>query len=162
MRNPSYYIVNGITFYRLFAAPIMVLLIISGQHHIFKWLLAFSFFTDGIDGTLARRFKVSSAFGSRLDSIADDLTITAGLIGMAVFSPGFFRQALVPFGILFILFVLQIILAYIRYGRFTSFHTYGAKIAALLQGGFLILFFFFHNPFIFCFTWLLLLRVWNY
>jgi len=37
-------------------------------------------------------------------------------------------------------------LAIKRYGRQTSFHTYGAKLAALVQGVFLILFFFLPKP----------------
>jgi phosphatidylglycerophosphate synthase len=151
MRSRSYYIVNGLTLYRLFAAPVLVLFVFLRQPEIFKWLLALSFFTDGIDGTLARHYKVSSEYGSRLDSIADDLTITAGLIAMAVFKPDLFHLALIPFGILFLLFVLQMIMALIRYKRFTSFHTYGAKLAALLQGFFLILLFFLPDPLYFLF-----------
>jgi CDP-diacylglycerol--glycerol-3-phosphate 3-phosphatidyltransferase len=146
MRSRFYYIVNGLTLYRLFSAPVLVLFVFLRQPEIFKWLLALSFFTDGLDGTLARRYKVSSEYGSRLDSIADDLTITAGLIGMAVFKPLLFHDALIPFLILFLLFILQMILALVRYRRFTSFHTYGAKIAALLQGVFLILLFFLSEP----------------
>jgi len=151
MRSRSYYIVNGLTFYRLFAAPVLVLFTFLRQPEVFKWLLALSFFTDGIDGTLARHYKVSSEYGSRLDSIADDLTITAGLIGMAVFKPSLFQVALIPFVILFLLFILQMIMALARYNRLTSFHTYGAKLAALLQGTFLILLFFLPEPVYFLF-----------
>ncbi len=99
----SYYIVNGLTLYRLFSAPILVLFALLRQPETFKWLLALSFLTDGIDGTLARRYKVSSEYGSRLDSIADDLTIVAGLVGMAVFKPDLISNALIPFLILFLL-----------------------------------------------------------
>ena len=37
-------------------------------------------------------------------------------------------------------------MALVRYGKISSFHTYLAKIAALLQGGFLILLFFLPEP----------------
>jgi len=146
MHKRTYYIVNGITFYRLMAAPVMGIFIFCREVEIFKWLLAVSFLTDAIDGTLARRYKVNSLFGSRLDSIADDLTITAGVLGMLIFKPLFFKQVLVPLLLLFIIFILQMVLAYRRYGRLTSFHTYGAKVAALLQGVFLILLFFLPQP----------------
>ncbi len=43
------------------------------------------------------------------------------------------------------------ILALVRYRRLTSFHTYGAKTAALLQGIFLILLFFLPQPVYFLF-----------
>jgi len=40
---------------------------------------------------------------------------------------------------------LQIVMAFIRYGKLTSFHTYLAKFAAVLQAVFLILFFFLND-----------------
>lgn len=146
MNKYSYYFVNGITVYRLIAAPVLVLLIFNRQPDLFKWLLGFSFFTDLIDGWLARRYKVNSALGAKLDSIADDLTVVAGITGVIVLKPEFFKQQMVLVILLGALFMLQIILALIRYGKISSFHTYTAKIAALLQGSFLILFFFLPEP----------------
>jgi len=48
--------------------------------------------------------------------------------------------------ILLFLYLLQIVLALIRYGKISGFHTYAAKIAAVLQGAFLLLFFFLPKP----------------
>jgi phosphatidylglycerophosphate synthase len=146
MKKNSYYIVNGITLYRLMAAPVLVLLIFTHQLNVFKWLLAISFFTDLIDGWLARRFKATSILGARLDSIADDLTIVAGMVAVVVLKPAFLKQQMVFFIILFALFVIQIMLALLRYGKVSSFHTYSAKLAALMQGSFFILLFFLPQP----------------
>jgi phosphatidylglycerophosphate synthase len=146
MHKQSYYIINGITIYRIIAAPFLVLLIIFHQVHIFKWLLAVSFFTDAIDGYLARRYKVTSILGARLDSIGDDLTVAAGITGMIVFNPDFFQSQLPVLLVLLGLFAIQIVLAFIRYRKMTTFHTYGAKLAAVAQGIFLILFFFTPQP----------------
>lgn len=142
MHKQSYYIVNGITFYRVVAAPFLFLLIIYHELVLFKWFLGISFFTDAIDGYLARRYKVVSVLGSKLDSIGDDLTIAAGLTGMFVFHPGFIEKEMIFILLLLVLFVLQNILAFVRYRKMTNFHTYGAKIAAICQGVFLLLFFF--------------------
>jgi CDP-diacylglycerol--glycerol-3-phosphate 3-phosphatidyltransferase len=87
MRRYSHQIVNALTFYRILAAPILLLLIISHRPEVFKWLLAISFFTDAIDGYLARRYKVNSVLGARLDSIGDDLTVAVGVIGIIAFKP---------------------------------------------------------------------------
>src|SRR5688500_17955370 len=92
MEKTSYYIINGITVYRLIMAPVLVVLIFSHQVNLFKWLLAVSFFTDLIDGWLARRYKVTSVWGARLDSIADDLTMIAGIVAAAVLKPAFFDR----------------------------------------------------------------------
>ena len=142
----SYKIVNGITIYRLLAAPLLVVLILTGRTEEFKWLLALSFLTDAIDGYLSRRYKVTSILGSKLDSIADDLTITAAIVGILVFKPELIRHELVLVGVLLGLFILQATVALIRYRKMTSFHTYMAKIAAVSQGIFLIMLFFLPEP----------------
>ena len=146
MHRRSFYMVNGITLYRMIAAALLLVLIISRQPEIFKWLIAISFFTDAVDGYLARRFKVNSVWGAKLDSIADDLTIAVAIVGMIVFKPGFLRQEITIVILLLILFVLQTSLAFARYGKMSSFHTYSAKAAAIVQGIFLILLFFLDNP----------------
>ena len=58
--HASYYTINAITMYRLVSSPFLLLLAIMGHHVWFKWLIAFSFFTDAIDGPLPRRYHVTS------------------------------------------------------------------------------------------------------
>ena len=113
---------------------------------MFKWFLTVSFFTDSIDGYLARKYKVASIVGSKLDSIGDDLTIVAAIAGMLVFKLQFIKDHMVIIAVLLALLILQNIFALIRYGKVTSFHTYLAKIAAVFQGVFLILVFFLPAP----------------
>jgi len=104
--------------------------------------LAISFFTDLIDGFLARKFKITSILGSRLDSIGDDLTVLSGIIGLFAFRFSFLKEEVWAMSLLLALFVAQNILAFIKYKKITSFHTYLAKTAAIFQGIFLILIFF--------------------
>ncbi|HEY9177561.1 MAG TPA: CDP-alcohol phosphatidyltransferase family protein [Flavipsychrobacter sp.] len=146
MQKPSYYLINGITAYRLVAAFFLTYLVFTEQVDIFKWMLAISFFTDAIDGFLARWYKVTSIMGARLDSIADDLTILVAVFGVVRLRPEFVQQELVLIITLVALLVAQTIMALIRYGKISSFHTYLAKIAAVLQGSFLILLFFLSEP----------------
>jgi phosphatidylglycerophosphate synthase len=81
MKKNSYYIINGITLYRLIAAPFLLILAFLKETDVFKWLLAVSFFTDAIDGYLARKYKVVSVMGAKLDSWGDDLTVIAATVG---------------------------------------------------------------------------------
>ena len=142
----SYYIINGITLYRIITFPLLIYFIIIDRQDIFKWLLACSFFTDAIDGVLARKFLVTSLFGAKIDSIGDDLTVLAGLIGMIVFKPEFLREEYILILVVIVLFLIQLTLALVKYRKITTFHTYSAKVAAILQGSFLILFFFLPEP----------------
>jgi cardiolipin synthase len=143
--------INAITKYRIIVAPILMVLIFTAQFELFKWLLMFSFFTDLIDGYLARKYKVVSIHGARLDSIGDDLTVLAAVIGLFAFRSEFVRKEYAVLMVLFSLFVFQTIFALIRYKKMTSFHTYLAKTAALLQGLFFILIFLLPEPLCFLF-----------
>ena len=143
MPKKSYYIINGITAYRLVTFPVLIVLLLTDRVDIFRWMLGISFFTDAIDGWLSRRFGTTSVFGSRLDSIGDDLTVLAGIIGVLVVDPGFLWDRWVSVAILLGLLLVQVSYALLRYGKLTSFHTYLAKLAAVAQGVFLLAFFFF-------------------
>lgn len=147
----AWYVINGITVYRIVAAPFLLILLFNGQVGIFKWLLALCFFTDLIDGFLARKFKVASVLGTRLDSVGDDLTVLVAMIGLFVLKIDFVKQQQYIFILLLILFIIESGYALKRYGKMTGFHTWLAKTAALLQGVFLLLVFFTDKPSMFLF-----------
>ncbi|MFM2139053.1 MAG: hypothetical protein RJA57_1360 [Bacteroidota bacterium] len=149
MRSPhriSYYLVNGITAYRVITAPLLLVLLYLGQFNGFRWLLVVSFFTDAIDGFLARRFRVTSTFGTRLDSLGDDLTVVAGALGLLVVHPAYTKAHWPELALLVVLFLVESVMAVRRYGKMSGFHTYAAKAAAILQGVFLILSCFLSSP----------------
>jgi len=146
MQKPQFYIINGITLYRLAIAPVLIILVLYNRPDIYKWLLPLSFFTDAIDGYFARKFNVTSIMGAKLDSIADDFTIVAAMTGIIVFKQEFLKQELLLILSLLGLFIFQIILALFRYKKISSFHTYGAKLAFIFQGCFIILLFFLPDP----------------
>lgn len=146
MEKVSYKIISGITLYRIIVAPVLLTLIFTGELDLFKWLLPVSFFTDLIDGYLARKYGVTSILGARLDSIGDDLTVFVAIIALFVFKIQFLKDEILIVAIMLVLLVLQNIIALIRYGKVSSFHTYLAKVAALLQGIFLIFFFLLSEP----------------
>lgn len=142
----SYYIINAITLYRIVTVPLLLWLLFTGQYAVFKWGIALSFFTDLIDGFLARTFRVTSVAGTKLDSIGDDLTVAVALTGLIVIFPGFVREHSSILIVLLVVFLIQLGYSMIRYGRMSNFHTWLAKTAALLQGCFLILCFFTGDP----------------
>ncbi len=142
----AWYVINGITLYRIVAAPFLLVLLYLGHYSLFKWLLGLSFFTDLIDGFLARKYKVTSILGTKLDSIGDDLTVLVGVVGLFVIYPAFIKEQKIIFIVMLVLFVVQVSFAFARYGKMTNFHTWLAKIAALLQGIFLLTTFFLEEP----------------
>lgn len=135
-------IVNLITLYRIVTFPLLLVFLFMGSLEMFRWFLLASFFTDAIDGTLARRYQATSVLGARLDSIGDDLTVLAAAAGLFVFEFGFVKDVLAWLIILFAVFLIQVVSSLIRYGKISSFHTYLAKIAAVVTALFLLSVFF--------------------
>lgn len=138
--------VNGITCYRIIAAPALLWLIFDNQLQLFKWLLLISFLSDAVDGFLARRYQVVSMMGSRLDSVGDDLTVGVAVIGLLKWNLDFILDHWIWVALLCFLFSLHLVMALLRYGKMTAFHTYMAKAAAVLQAIFLLASFFFSPP----------------
>jgi len=91
---------NLITLFRIFLAPIIVVLLISplGVNALITaavFLLAAG--TDWLDGRLARRYKQVTALGTLLDPIADKLLVMAALVSLVSLQkvPGLVVVALV-------------------------------------------------------------------
>jgi len=137
--------INLVTLYRIFTFPVLLYLLYVNNFELFKWMLGLSFLTDAIDGQLARTFKVNSIFGARLDSIGDDLTVLAGAIGLVYTKSDFLLEQIPLLISVFFVFVWQTVYALIKYKKPSAYHTYLAKIAAVLQGLFLLSVFFFES-----------------
>jgi len=130
--------VDWISFYRILAAPFLLVLLWLDNRETFTWFLLISYFTDMVDGFLARKFKISSARGSQLDSFGDQVTFVIGILGLFIFENGFVIQNIFLILISFTPYVIQMIIAYVKYGKATAFHTYLAKLSALIQGTFIL------------------------
>jgi CDP-diacylglycerol--glycerol-3-phosphate 3-phosphatidyltransferase len=130
--------VSSITLYRIIAAPLLLILFFLNYVNSFKILLAVSFFTDLMDGYLARKFKANSVIGSLLDSVGDDLTMFVAIIALFIKYSDFVNGHYFIIAFLFSLFSMHIIVSIIYFGKVSNFHTYAAKLAAILQGVFLL------------------------
>jgi len=136
-------IADWFSFYRIAAVPFLLTLIWWNEREIFTWLLLVSYSTDAIDGFLARKLKITSARGSQLDSYGDQMTLVVGLIGLIQFEPYFMKENYPLILVAFVPYILQMILAFKKYGKATAFHTYLAKLSAVIQGVFILWLLFF-------------------
>lgn len=134
----NYNLADWFSFYRIAIAPVLLLIVYLGHRELFTWLLLISFSTDTLDGYLARRLKITSARGSQLDSIGDQITLIVGVVGLFVFEPVFMYGKITLLLLVFIPYFVQMIIAFVKYGKATAFHTYFAKLSALLQGVFIL------------------------
>ena len=144
----NYNIADWFSFYRIFAAPFLLVLIWFDERLIFSWLLLLSYLTDAIDGYLARKLKITSARGSQLDSFGDQVTLAVGLIGLFYFESNFIKTNFLLILVAFIPYVIQMIIAYVKYSKATAFHTYLAKLSAIVQSVFILWALFFSPEYI--------------
>lgn len=141
----NFNIADWFSFYRILAAPVLAVLIWQDLRLVFSWFLLISYSTDALDGFLARKLNIVSARGSQLDSMGDQITLIIGLVGLYWFETQFIKDNLTLIIIAFIPYIIQMIIAYIKYGKATAFHTYLAKFSAIVQSVF-ILWALFFNP----------------
>jgi cardiolipin synthase len=74
---------NVISMVRLALVPVFAVLIVAGHDEWALAVLAFSGFTDWLDGVLARRLNQVTRLGQVLDPAADRLFILVTLLGLA-------------------------------------------------------------------------------
>jgi CDP-diacylglycerol--glycerol-3-phosphate 3-phosphatidyltransferase len=134
----NFNIADWFSFYRIAAAPFLILILFLNERELFTWLLLISYCTDALDGYLARKLKITSPRGSQLDSFGDQITLIVGLLGLLVFESDFIRKNLLIILLAFIPYILQMVLAYVKYQKATAFHTYLAKLSAILQSIFIL------------------------
>ncbi len=112
--------------------------VVMRRVELFKWLLLACLLSDILDGLIARAFHLTSKLGATLDSIADMLTWSIGLLGLMVFQRpfvyGHYRELLV----VVVLYVVEIVASLGRYGKLSSFHTLMARVAAYAAGIFVM------------------------
>jgi len=129
---------NLITSYRLLMVPVILYFVISGQEKLFAIFLVINLLSDIIDGYIARRFKMTSEIGAKLDSFADNFNYVLAFIGLFIFKMDDLRPHLVSFIIFTGMLVLTVIVPLIKFRKFPSFHLYTTKIGGYIQGFFFV------------------------
>lgn len=84
---------NGLTLLRLLLAVFILWSVLQGHTARAWWAILAAGLSDLLDGLLARALKAESAFGQRLDPIADKAVVTAALLPIA---SAYFGQVAMP------------------------------------------------------------------
>ncbi|MFK8067779.1 MAG: CDP-alcohol phosphatidyltransferase family protein [Gammaproteobacteria bacterium] len=127
------YIPNILSVLRLLTVPLLIFFSYKGYPTIFLALLTFSFITDALDGAIARKFNLQSSLGAKLDSVADfavylAIPVCAWLLWPEVIWQEKFYVAAVVCSI-----VLPVLIGLLKFGSYTSYHTWLTKIAAVFM-----------------------------
>ncbi|HEY8160015.1 MAG TPA: CDP-alcohol phosphatidyltransferase family protein [Methylobacter sp.] len=121
---------NLLTGFRFVAAPVLLWLAWNGHGIAFMGLLAITFLTDLLDGVAARLTGQVTPFGATLDSWADVITYLTIAICCWWLWPEVVSRELFYVGLIVASCLLPALAGILKFGRFTSYHTWGVKIAA--------------------------------
>jgi CDP-diacylglycerol--glycerol-3-phosphate 3-phosphatidyltransferase len=133
-KEPLLTIPNALSALRLVLAPVLLYLAWTGQPTPFLVVLVISLLSDLCDGWFARRFNQATQLGTLLDSYGDLATYMIvplcawWLWPELIRREGWYAAAVVA------AYVFPIALGYLKYGRLTAYHTYGAKLSAIVVG----------------------------
>lgn len=123
---------NLISVTRLACTPVLAWMAARGMEQAFSWLLVAALASDALDGLLARAFSWTSRLGSLFDSVADAILMLIAAYGVWVFHPYVFDDYGIAIWAVIVLWAIQHLLAFIRYGRPASFHTRLVRLAVMV------------------------------
>lgn len=129
---------NGLSLLRLVLAPVLLALAVGGLAKAFLVTLVVAFATDAADGFLARRFGAVSERGARLDSRADLATWLVLPPAFWLLQPDLLAAEIAWIGLAGAGLLSASVVAFLRFGRIPSYHTWGAKLAAVSLAGALV------------------------
>ena len=132
MQRNIYSIPNLLSFLRLGLVPVLVGLAYTSKPMVFLWVLAVALLSDVLDGYLARKLNQASELGARLDSWGDVLTYGCMIFGLHQLWPEIFTAQADYLLAAVVFFTLPVAIALSKFGSYPSYHTWGAKLAALL------------------------------
>ena len=126
---------------RLLLIPLLVSLAWNGNSQLFLFCLIVSLFSDLADGFLARMLKQTSEVGAKLDSWADLATCLTLPVCAWWLWPEVIREEAAWLIAGLASYVGAILFGFLKFGRLTSYHTWGAKLAAMLLGAAVLMLF---------------------
>jgi CDP-diacylglycerol--glycerol-3-phosphate 3-phosphatidyltransferase len=132
---------NALSLFRIAMLPVLGALAWQGAATLFLCGLAASLLSDGIDGFVARRSGAVTPLGARLDSLGDLVTFGSLPLFAWWLWPEILRAEQVALAIAVCAYLAPIAVGWLRFGRLTSYHTWGAKTTAVWMGAALFVLF---------------------
>ena len=131
-REDIYNLPNLVSLIRILMAPVLFYFAINQQPYWFIGTLLFAEFTDVLDGFLARTLNQITEMGSHLDSWGDFVIYATIAICAWILWPDILQRELLYFVIIVLSFTLPVIIGYIKFHQFTSYHTWSVKLAVVV------------------------------
>jgi phosphatidylglycerophosphate synthase len=123
---------------RLLLVPVVLALALLGLPFWTGMALLAGGLTDVLDGAIARRRNIVTAYGSRLDSIADTLMEISAAAALLLLRPDIFTTHPFILGAWIAIEASWIILGWIKFRRIADLHLYLTKAGGVLAYAFIV------------------------
>lgn len=120
---------NLISLIRILMAPVLIYYAYTQQPYWYLGMLIFTVFTDVLDGFLARTLHQITKTGSHLDSWGDFVIYNTMALCAWILWPDILQRELLYILIIVSSFIMPAIIGFIKFHRFTSYHTWAVKVA---------------------------------
>ena len=138
-----------LSLFRIAAAPFLLLSGWFGRADLFFILFGLMLLSDALDGFIARMLDQTSELGAKLDSYGDMATYLSTPIAAWWLWPDIIREELYYIIGVVTVYLLPAVFSFAKFGELASYHTWSAKISAVLMGGGIMLLFGFENSTLF-------------
>lgn len=121
---------NQLTAIRFLAVPVMWVFAFRG--HLI-WLgigLIICLISDLLDGPAARRLNQTTQFGSKFDSVSDQMLQLSALIWLILLMPEIFSENLILSLTAIFIYLASLLVGLIKFRRLANLHLYLSKVAA--------------------------------
>jgi len=126
---------------RIVLVPVLLALAWGNHSETFLVCFILSLLTDVSDGLLARRLNQATELGARLDSWGDLLTCLALPLCGWWLRPEVVQQEALWLGLGIASYLVAVLAGVLKFMRLTSYHTWAAKISAVLVAAAVLIFF---------------------
>ncbi len=126
-------IANAVSGVRLLLVPVLLWCAFYQHRELFLSLLAIALFTDCADGYLARRLNQCTNLGAKLDSWGDMLTYGSMVLGLLWLWPAIFKRESWFLYLAIASYLVPLFTSLLKFRELPSYHTWAAKVAAVLM-----------------------------
>jgi cardiolipin synthase len=138
MFNHLQKIPNRITAIRLLALPVLWILALTGARTYLAIGLLLSAITDVIDGPIARKYNQTSDFGSKFDSLADQLIQISAVFWVLILMPEVYTDNLWITIAAVGTYLASLTVGLIKFKRLANLHLYLTKLGGIFLYTFVI------------------------
>ncbi len=119
---------NLLSAFRIASVPVLLGLAWQGSLVPFLVLFAAGLASDALDGAIARRFRVETDFGARLDQWGDFALWVSFPVGALWLWPDIVRREAAYVVLALVCLLLPTAIAYVKYREVPGYHTWTAKL----------------------------------